>query len=102
MENLKNSIKEIIQTIQNTTKLFYQQKNQEGFAALDATLDTLMKGVSDILIYHKGKEELINENMLNVVLTEAMKALEQKDTILLSDILIYEVNDMLEECLSRI
>jgi len=35
MEKLKKIIKDVVNEIEITTNLFYQQKNQEGFAQLE-------------------------------------------------------------------
>jgi len=103
MVHMKNSIQEAMKVIEETTTLFYQQKNKEGFLRLDSTLNSLMQAVNEIVNYQVDKKvQIIDEQILNVVLTEAMKAIEQKDTILLSDLLIFEVKDMFEECLSKI
>lgn len=101
--HLKYSIVEARKVMKQTTYLFYQQKNKEGFQKLDYTLNALLQVVNEIINFQSGNnEKLVEEQILNVVLTEAMKAIEQKDTILLADILTYEIDDMLEECLKRL
>jgi hypothetical protein len=44
----------------------------------------------DVLVY-------ISEEQFNANLAEAMRALEKKDTILLADILKYEIGEMLND-----
>lgn len=103
MEQLISSMKETVQMIEDTTTLFYQQKNQEGFLALDAMLHSIVNTVGKIENYQALLDEKIfDSEIFSVVLTEAMKALEQKDMVLVSDIMIFEVITMFEECFNRL
>jgi ElaB/YqjD/DUF883 family membrane-anchored ribosome-binding protein len=97
---MKEEIIKVLQSIDQTTELFYQQKEQEGYKNLEYTLDILIKTINEMLIYKKEKSDNfkdIQENKINEILTEAMNALEQKDTILLSDILNYDLKEALKE-----
>lgn len=101
MGDLKNILKESIQSVRQTTELFYQQRTDEGYKQLDSTIVVLSKVIDGIFKYKaEGHDILIDENQLVLVLTEAMKAMEAKDTILLSDILQYELEDLLNTVLS--
>lgn len=103
MESLKDIIETAIKAIEGNARLFYQQKSQEGFAELDSTLNILMQAINQVLNYQSGKDEkLADEQLLNLILTQAMKAMEDKDIVLLADILVYEINQILEECKNRI
>jgi hypothetical protein len=95
---LKKDIVEVIEKIEQTTGFFYQQKYQEGYQLLDNTLNSLSVLMDQISVYSSENNEIkIEEQRLNSILSEAMKALEQSDTILLSDILKYELEEILEE-----
>ncbi|MHB8129441.1 MAG: hypothetical protein ACYDEX_10615 [Mobilitalea sp.] len=100
MINLKKIILEAIQAIDNTTILFYQQKNQEGYQSLDQTLNVLIQTTSQIINYKSEDNQIqIDEQELNTVLGNAMTAMEQGDMILLSDILIFDLKSMFNQCL---
>jgi hypothetical protein len=101
MEKLKDNINKAMRSIDKTATLFYQQKNQEGFQELDITLNTLMETINVVMTYQASQNvKLIDDQILNKVLLEAMKAIEHKDTVLIADILTYEVNEMLMQYLN--
>jgi hypothetical protein len=103
MEQLKDNIENALQVVEKTAALFYQQKVQEGYERLDTALQCLIFTMNLIVAYQADRnEEIADEDLMNTALTEAMKAMEQKDIVLLADILIYEVNGLLEESLRRI
>lgn len=98
MESVKILLEDSILSIENTTELFYQQKSEEGYQLLDDTLQILIRLVNKIAqVKSEDKEVPIDEGILTSVLTEAMKAMESKDEVLLSDILEYELKTMLIE-----
>jgi len=90
MEKLKENIKDVISEIEITTNLFYQQKNQEGFTELEGIIYLLNN------ITNRVSELELEGNHVNINIL-AMNALENLDTILLSDILNYELKEMLIE-----
>jgi hypothetical protein len=97
---INHEINEIIQSIDATTLLFYQQNNEAGYAQLDQLLVLLMQGFNSILSYKaKGFDIGIEESQINNVLNEAMKAMQNKDTILLSDILCYDIKGLFNSIL---
>jgi hypothetical protein len=98
MTNLKHKLAMAIQSIEQTTELFYQQKRELGYQNLESTLALLTQVISDIFEYKsQGNEIGIDESQLIIVLTKAMKAIEMKDTILLSDILLYDLKELFEK-----
>ncbi|WP_313131388.1 hypothetical protein [Anaerocolumna sp.] len=103
MRELQDVIKDSIQSIDQTTKLFYQQKTKEGYEELESTLNFLANTMDGIFTYIKaGKNIGADENKLVQLLTDSMNAMEKKDTILLSDILQYELKELLENILEVI
>lgn len=103
MEQLKQTITETIQLAEATANLFYQQKNQEGLQVLDAVITNIMNTVTDIMNYQKNTNQVVFEDQIfNLILSEALKAIEKKDMVLFADILVYEVNDVLDGCLHKL
>lgn len=97
-DNLKNSIKDVVNAIDQNVTLFYQQKNNESYQLLNNTLDLLMQVASLISAYNLENSEIyIDEKKLNTIFGEAMKAMEKGDMILFSDILIFDLTPFLEE-----
>lgn len=89
---------EIRDLIENTATLFYQQKNELGYSQLSKTLEALVIGLNELITNIKSAEERENkEKKINLVLSEAMKAIEVNDTILLSDILLFDLADLIKD-----
>lgn len=94
MENLIELIETSISKIEEATDLFYQHKDHEGYLRLDEIIGQLMKladGLKDIV----NEKPDINVQEFLEILTEAMNALQERDTVLLSDILQYDLTDQL-------
>lgn len=97
----KEMLIEIIEKTDIITNKFYKQEEIEGFRLLNDFLDL----VSEIM------EQLINNNINEVpllyqeiikFLKEALQAMEVKDTILLADILQYELKERFESVLNTL
>ena len=96
----KNMVPDVISAIEDNTSLFYQQKNKEGYEMLDKTLALLINITNGVLDSQKDKSEIyIEEQDLNTILANAMNAIENGDTILLSDILYFDLKPLLEQYL---
>lgn len=94
MENLIDLIETSISKIEEATDLFYQHKDHEGYLRLDEIIGQLMEladGLKDIV----NEKPDINVQEFLEILTEAMNALQERDTVLLSDILQYDLTDQL-------
>lgn len=100
METLKDKIKEVIELIQVTTDSFYQQKDNHGYNTLNIMLGRLMNVIDEL---NQIKEEIeFDKNQFNENLRETLNALENKDTVLLSDLLVYEVKEQLLSVLEQL
>jgi len=100
---LANTIKDTIKAIDQNTTLFYQQKNKESYLMLNNTLNVLIQVVGLISVYNSENSEIyIDEEKLNVIFGEAMKAMEKGDMILFSDILVFDLTPLLEECYNKL
>ena len=96
----KIMITDAIKSIEDNTSLFYQQKNKEGYEKLNNTLELLIKTSNGILGLQKDISGLfIDEQELNNILGNAMNAIESGDSILLSDILYFDLRPLLEQIL---
>lgn len=97
MEDIKKHIKINVQGIDNVTDMFYQQKEKEAYLLLDDVLKDMMSLVEELLICQKSeKNQTYDIEGLTVVLKEALSALERRDSILVADILKYEIKKKLE------
>lgn len=100
---IREKLEEAITSIEQTTDFFYQNKVNEGYTQFEKTLLVLTNTINDIFEYKiQGNEIGIEESHLIEVLTEAMNAMEAKDTLLLSDILNYELKELFEQVVKTI
>ena len=74
--------------LEQVTEMFYQQKSKDGYEKLQVLL-------ADISLYVSGVQDEEQQQELLETLTEALDAMEQKDTTLLADILKYELLEKL-------
>ncbi len=100
MSDRREIVKQAIGSIEITSELFYQQNIQEGYSQLEQTL-AILSGLADLL-YAEDADSVdcqIDSSRFSAILSDALGALEQKDTVLLSDILQYDLKELLEDSL---
>lgn len=97
MEELKDIIIRALADIGRISDYLYQQKLGKAYENLNSTLGMLMN-LTDTLF------ALSNEGMINLDrqrwtnnLTLSMQAMEDKDGVLLADILVFEIGEQLQE-----
>lgn len=95
---MKNTVKAITTKCEEVAAMFYQNKVAEGFEILCM----LIEDIQDLTKEISQQEELLEKNAdvlpgLNEALAEALKAMEQMDTVLLADIMKYDVIELLEQ-----
>lgn len=98
MNEMKIRIEEAVASIDRTTELFYQNQIKSGYEQLENTILILSKTIDEIYRYkNQGHVIEVNKEELNGALVQAVNAMEGKDSLLLSDILQYEINEMLKK-----
>jgi hypothetical protein len=99
MENIKAVINETLKDIEQITENFYQQKQSEGYLGLVKIIDSLVR-ITDYLSSIE-KTAVIAENNILIMnaLQDATEALANKDSVLLADILKYDISDVLKHLL---
>ncbi len=103
MKELVDNIKSTIELIESAAGLFYQQKRQEGLQQLELVIGSITDTAQRIVSYQAEMQVVLMEEIVfNAVLTEALKSLEQKDFILLADILVFEINGLFYDCLNQL
>lgn len=88
----KEIIDKIVDLISNVADLFYQDKLHEGYVRLEELLGELSLTVENL--YQVGILSAEDTSILDI-LKEIMCAMEQKDTLLIADMLEYELKDTL-------
>lgn len=94
MEHLKDHIQDTVEQINKVTELLYQKNNNEAFGRFNDVL-TMLATLTDEIFSSDEVAQEIKSSFLEY-LKEAMNAMENKDFILLSDILQYDIIEHLE------
>jgi hypothetical protein len=94
---LKKQINQVIDDIGETTVLLYQQKSNQGYAKLGDLINSIITVTDEIFKYRQEHNIPTGDQKLINALTIAMNAMEDKDYVLLADILIYEIAEQLRE-----
>lgn len=90
-------IDEIMAQIEQASDFFYQHKDHEGYNVLNGTIGSLLELAEQLKIFVRENQDVdLGEQEFLSVLNEALNALEEKDTVLLSDILQYDLVEQLE------
>lgn len=90
-------IDKITEQIEEVSDLFYQHKDHEGYVKLNDTISYLLELAEQLKKLVAEQPQLcLNEQEFLSVLNEALTALEEKDTVLLSDILQYDLTEQLD------
>lgn len=93
-EKIVNTIKEI----QEGLDLFYQQKTVEALKKFDEMLEAILSLIDTLFSFKESHDDfMFDEEKIKTSMTEAMGALEEKDMILLADIIQYDFVDYIEE-----
>jgi len=95
MDEIIVVIDKLEENINKMTEYFYQNNNQNALSLMPAILDDVMK----VSITLDTKEGVVEEDKAGLVkiLSEALKAMEEGDYVLLADILQYDMIDILEK-----
>ncbi|MBE5967378.1 MAG: hypothetical protein E7255_10540 [Lachnospiraceae bacterium] len=102
MEHLEEMVIKTKKDIEGVAEAFYQQRDQEGFENLVEVIDVVSKIVTSIEKINAGYEISKESLDLETSLKEATEAMVNKDTVLLADILKYDITDSLDNILNKI
>lgn len=93
MNEIIGIIDETGANIKQITELFYQNNEQQALGIMPVLLDNILKVTGALDICENISEE--DKNEMLKILTEALNAMEEKDYVLLADILQYDMMDVL-------
>jgi KaiC/GvpD/RAD55 family RecA-like ATPase len=98
MASLKEQVSNNIAQINEVVEMFYQQKTQEAYVQLDKVLGDFSIVVDSLYAYQQENSEAgVDVTVLLDALKEALSAVQEKDAILVADVLKYELIEKLEE-----
>lgn len=102
MSQQKDIVKKSVKEIEDVVELFYQQKLQEALNQFQFVIGNMMTAIDAIFTFkteHEGFE--FNEGKITSTLKDAMQALEDRDMVLLADILQYDYLEYMNELLEN-
>lgn len=103
MQDLKKTLLAICEEIKETTELFYQQKEHNGYQKLNATLLSVSNGIECLFAtLNQDNPPEFDQNEILSILNNAMNAMQEKDTVLLADILQYDLLEQFENVIKQI
>ena len=98
----KELVKNTLEDVKESIELFYQQKTGEALQQFEGVLGKVMTMVDTLFAYKENHEDFpLDEEKVKSALTEALGALEEKDMILLADIIQYDFVEYVEELVAE-
>lgn len=92
MKDIKKNIQERIQSLDAIAELFYQQQDKKGMEELSAELPRLVTVIDEMYLYKQEHEEMqFKDTEIQEALQQMLSSMEQKDYILLADVIKYEI-----------
>lgn len=103
MKDLKKEIETVINDLDSIVEMFYQQKVQEAYSELNTALGKIMEITEVVQNYTaQNSDKEINMDILLNVLKETLSAMEERDVVLVADVLKYEVIEKLNDIAEQI
>lgn len=102
MDQQREKVEKSVKEIEEVVELFYQQKLQEALSKFEAAIGNMMIAIDVLFTFrteHEGFE--LDEGRLTRILKDAMGALQNRDTVLLADILQYDYLEYMNELLEN-
>ncbi len=97
MQTLKQEINIVQDMIKQTAELFYRQNEKDGYEAMTKLLDQMDLMMNHLVIAIQTKKaDNADPGKLLQILGEAMQAMNKKDSVLLADILQYDLTEQLD------
>lgn len=102
MSQQKDIVKKSVTEIEEVVELFYQQKLQEALDKFQGVIGSIMTAIDTLFTYKaEHKEFELDEVKITNTLKDAMGALEDRDMVLLADILQYDYLEYMNELLEN-
>ena len=91
VNKIKYNIKHFVTLTEKMTTCFYQQDPKRGFELYDEVLDALLNTMDELTYLNSQQVISFDITKMNTKLEKAMTAIMNKDTILFSDIMNFEI-----------
>ncbi|HHV10455.1 MAG TPA: hypothetical protein GXX75_09295 [Clostridiales bacterium] len=96
MEEGREAVRNTIELVGQVADLFYRQQDKDGYFKLNELIGQISNAMEYVL--GNGQNE-VSEECSGIIeyLNEALGAMEARDTILLADLLQYEIKDRFQK-----
>lgn len=102
MSQQKDIVVKSITEIEEVVELFYQQKLQEALDKFQVVISGIMAAIDALFTFRTEHEGFaFDEVRITNTLKDAMNALEDRDMVLLADILQYDYLEYMNELLEN-
>lgn len=102
MNDLLIVISELEKRVEEISDSFYQQKEKEGYQLFEKLYPVLIRVVESILVIEDiSKVTLEEKGKITECLMSALQSLENKDVVLVSDILRYDLMELLNSIVEK-
>ena len=101
MADINTNIDDIKEKIENVTDLFYRQLNDLAYNKLNE----LLVGITELIKNLEAIDSDYSKGViidLTSILMQCLEAMENKDTVLLADIMQYDLTEKIDEINSNI
>lgn len=100
---LKQALQLSLEKIEEVTDLLYQQKEHDAYVLLNDTLLVISDTMQLLFTwYTENSVDSSSQQEMVQILTQAMEAMESKDTVMLADTLKYELGERFESILNEL
>lgn len=100
---IKKELQLALDHINKVTDSLYKQDVKNGYLQLNDAIGVITTAINSIFEYKKNNVDfVIDEKKIVETFSEALNAMENKDTILLADILQYEVSEQFNHILEQL
>lgn len=98
MDSIKEKLEDTMIKIDTVVELFYQQRLNEALNQFMDILGNISDTVDALFAYQDEKADFsVDDKRISEMLTEAMSALEERDYVLMADVLQYDFREYLQE-----
>jgi hypothetical protein len=103
MNEIKGLLEKTLLSIGEVTTLFYYQLEKEGYDKFNETITAIEVAVSEVFkLKMTDNSFVINEQQIIKNLNQTMEALAVKDSVLLADILLYDLSTDFKEIIEQL
>lgn len=98
---LDEQIKTIVKEIEEVSDYLYQQNYKKGYEAFNLAIEKLLPLIDGMGQMMEKRPDIFDIQGFLLSLNKAFEAMQNKDNVLLADILVFEINEQLKMLISK-